>query len=660
METQKRTLSKRAEALALVFLLACLGALGLHAATQTTNFDPAAATVGNARLLTLAITQYAQDHDELLPPTQNVAVFQAALRPYVADPAVFVSRDTSQPFIPNPAISGHSLASFSDLYTTPVFRDTPPAAAPATVGFLDGHIELGGVVQDHQYNSSYTHARALSLAIIQYTQDYDEILPPSTTQVAFQTALLPYVHSPQPFIDPANGKPFLPNPALSGVSLGSIADPSTTIQFESAMPYKNGVPTIGYVDGHVTPKPVVTNPIYNLSYQDNLNLRKIGSATIQYEQDNNEYLPPTTDYMAFENALSPYITDTSTFVSPGSGLPYILNPAISGENINLISNFYATEEARDAKPNADGSFNHLELDGHVHQDLYFLPKSLVVSPADETHLLWLKTNQEAALWDFMPSDITKSTEMLNNSNAVGFSVGGDSLTRLLWKNNYYTGENDAPITGAITLDTLASDNTLSNETQFGPYDGWKTLFLTTGADNSSRLLWQRYDGVLALWTLSSEGNYVGYVSVPTLTDGTPVGMALGKDGLTRLLWKTSTGDALLWTLSANGTVLRSFSASSPHGFTLTGLGLDAGDSSRLLWGDGKDNAVVAAVSGVGGHFFFKEVSFTLPGGGTASQIAVGKAGDLRVLWENADGSGQLQTLTAGGKQTSDVSLTPYQ
>ena len=87
-------------------LIACLGAVGLQAATQITSFDPPAATVGNARLLLLAVTQYEQDADEKLPNTQSVAAFDAALRPYVPDPAVFVSRVTGKPFIPNAAISG--------------------------------------------------------------------------------------------------------------------------------------------------------------------------------------------------------------------------------------------------------------------------------------------------------------------------------------------------------------------------------------------------------------------------------------------------------------------------------------------------------------------------------------------------------------------------
>ena len=40
-----KTLGQRAEAVAVICLLAALGALGLHAATQTTNFDPVAATI---------------------------------------------------------------------------------------------------------------------------------------------------------------------------------------------------------------------------------------------------------------------------------------------------------------------------------------------------------------------------------------------------------------------------------------------------------------------------------------------------------------------------------------------------------------------------------------------------------------------------------------
>ena len=631
-----------ADAGAALCLMACLGAVGLQAATQITSFDPPAATVGNARVLLLAVTQYAQDYDETLPPASSAAVFDAALRPYVPDPSVFVSRVTGKPFIPNAAISGQSVTAFSDPYTVAVFQDVlPPSKVLDTVGFLDSHVERGGVVQGDPKVLSYENAKALSLGVIGYTQDNDEILPPTNTQAAFQTALLPYIRNSRLFVDPANGKPFLPNPALSRVTLSSIAAPDTTILLESQMPYPSGTPTIAYVDGRVTPEPSMPP-----GQRDASNLKQIGLASIQYTQDYDETLPTTTDNSTFESELLPYAKNPQIFASPGTGLPYVLNPAISGASLASIDSPATTEEARDAQLNADGTLNHLELDGHIRQDTYFVPKSLAIGPDNLSRILWPSAGQQASLWTFAPGGTAKST-FSPVSFARSLTLGGDGQARFL---------SDLSVPGGVSLNTATPAGALS-ATQFGPYDGWTALFLAAGPSGSSRLLWQRYDGMLALWTLSPEGDFQGYVLVKPLSGGTLLGLALGADNLTRLLWKTDQGNAALWTLSEGGMILRSAVPRSPAGEAPTALGVGTDSLSRILYSDGAGKATALTVLADSRHPVF--VPFTLPGGGTASQIAVGSAGDLRVLWEASNGSGQLQTLTPQGAQTSVQALTPY-
>ena len=146
--------------------------------------------------------------------------------------------------------------------------------------------------------------------------------------------------------------------------------------------------------------------------------------------------------------------------------------------------------------------------------------------------------------------------------------------------------------------------------------------------------------------------------MPTLAGGTPVGLTLGADGLTRLLWMNPHGGATLWMISPSGTVVRAVSIRrSPAREMPTALGIGADNLSRLLWSDGAGHASLLTVSATGRRSPFE--AFTLPGGGTAAQIAVGRAGELRVLWEAPDGSGQLQTLTPQGAQTSVQALTPY-
>ena len=643
MDTQKQP-GRWAEAAALFFLFLCLGAAGLHAATQTTNFDPAAATVGNARLLSLAINMYVQDYDERLPNMQTTAAFDAALRPYVPDPAVLNSRVTGKPFLPNPAISGKSIAAFSDPSKVALFSDAlPPSRTPATVGFLDGHVERGGVFQLTP-SSSYDNAKALALGVIQYTQDYDEIYPPMKTQAAFQAAVLPYTGNSRVFVDPTNGKPFLPNPALSQVPTPSIADPSQTVLFQSSTPYTNGVPTVAYADGHVTPLPghgIVTGA------QDAGQLKQIGLATTEFTQDNDEVLPTTTDYTAFENELFPYLRTTSVFTSPGSGLPYVLNPAISGVSFGSLSDPSNTEEARDAQLNPDGTFNRLQVDGHVKQDPYFLPLALLVTPDDQTHLLWRSAAPQASLWAISSAGAIAKTPLAPGTRITAFSAGGDGQTHLLGGYGYGAG-----------VSTVAADGSAGgNLTQYGVYDGWTPVLMTTGRDNETRLLWQHTNGPLALWTLSPTNSYQGYVFLPNLPGGTPVGMAAGSDGFLRLLWKTASGDAALWMIYPGGKLLRQFSFASPAGQTPAALSIATDGTCRLLWSSGKDGATVRTVTmaGKAGSSF----AVSLPGGGTATQIAVGRSGDLRLLWTAADGSGRLQTLNAQGNQTGLQTLTPY-
>ena len=643
--------SRPAESIALACLLAGIGALGLQAATQITSFDPASATVGNARLLTLALTQYAQDYDERLPPTQTVGTFEAALRPYVPDPSVFVSRTTRRPFIPNPGISGRPLTALGELDTVVAFQDGPESLrTPATVAYLDGHIERGGVIQGDPELLSLQNARILAVGVIEYAQDYDEILPPTDTQAAFQAALLPYVRGRRFFVDPLNGQPFLPNPAISQKPLFRISEPQTTIVVQSAMPYPDGVPTVAYLDGHAA-----HGSLRAPAEEDVQNLKQIGLASIQYTQDHDAKLPPTSDYGAFEAALAPYLNDTPLFVSPDTQLPYLLNPAVSGVSLGSLANPAQTELARDAQRNADGTLNHLEVAGQVHQDFYFVAKSLAVGADDQTRLLWPSADQQASLWTLTPSGTIKNTFSAGGV-AAGVSVGADNQTRILWRSRDNPGDLGFPITGAITLDTVGADGALANSTQFGPYDGWNALLLATGGDNSSQILWQRYNGTLALWTLSPDGNYLGSVPVPTLAGGTPVGLALGADGLTRLLWRTSYGDAMLWTVSQSGSVTSAVSVPAPRRDRLTALGFGPDGASRLLWSDDHGRADVLTLAANGAA---RSVAFALPGGGTASQIAIGKSDDMRVLWNDPDGSGQLQTLTPQGRQTSVLSLSPF-
>ena len=672
--------SRRIEGLLLFCLCALAVSLvahgvGLAAASVTANrgFAPNDACVGNVRLLSLAIVQYTQDNDQLLPPTHTPQEFQAALLPFVKDPARFVCPDTGLPYVPNPALSGRFVGSFTNAETAEVLRDAKPHEdGRSTVLFLDGYIERGGVEQGDPNALRYARAQVLSYAIAEYAQDNDGVYPPTDTQAHFEAAVYSFVRSHRIFVDPLNGKAFVPNPAVSGVSLASINDPNTTEVFRDDQPYPNGVPLIAYADGHITPTPPAPAGQSNLDVN---HLKQIGLGVTEYIQDFDEVLPTTTDYPTFEGQIMPFIRNPSVFTSPDSGLPYQLNPAISQMQLGNIADPSTTELARDAQRNRDGSLNTLYLDGRVHQSLFYVPKALTVGPDNATHLLWPKATAEnfsrpipgqASLWTITPSgEIQSETpETLDTGGkAVSLSVGGDNKTRLLWDqsfvaNNLY-GYNLGLQLAPITLETLAADGSVESSLAYGPYDGWTPLLIASGSDDGSRLLWRRYDGTLALWTVSPQGQYLSDVRLRFSPTFTAVGLARGADGRTRLLLREPSGAAVLVTLTADGQV-QGIAHHRAAGFAAVALALEAGPDSRprLLFDNGQGQAEVWTISADGR--FQSRFSFALPSGYAAQSLGVGQAGDLRVLSSGPDGSGVLQTLTAHGAQTGSTVLTPYQ
>ena len=203
--------------------------------------------------LEVAVQEYAQDNEEVFPPMQDAQEFQAALLPFVGgDPAAFHCPDTGLPYTPNAALSGKVSPSIQgDVDTVEVVGDSEPHKdGLRTAVFLDGHVEHGGVEVGDPVTILADRAKALSLAVSQYVQDNDGTFPPMGTPQAFQAAVYPYAHSRRIFNAP-NGQPFVPNAALSGVTLASVADPASTVLFQDTAPYTGGAPAIAFVDGHV-------------------------------------------------------------------------------------------------------------------------------------------------------------------------------------------------------------------------------------------------------------------------------------------------------------------------------------------------------------------------------------------------------------------------
>lgn len=209
--------------------------------------------VKNAASLNLAVSQYVQDHDEQFPPTTSASAFQAAVLPYAQARSVFTCPVTGADYKPNAQISNAVLVRLGpDLAKVEVFRDGQVHAdGLPTVAYADGHIERGGIDQADPEQASLSNARQLALAVQQYTQDYDEILPPLHTPAEMQAALLPYVIEKRVFRSPVTGLLYTPNPSLSGKPLAAIPDPASTELLRDPRRHRDGKLVIAYVDGHV-------------------------------------------------------------------------------------------------------------------------------------------------------------------------------------------------------------------------------------------------------------------------------------------------------------------------------------------------------------------------------------------------------------------------
>jgi prepilin-type processing-associated H-X9-DG protein len=100
--------------------------------------------------LGLALNMYAQDYDGLLPPMGSPAAVKQLLSPYVQkNDLVFLDPWTSQPYLPNPSLSGKRLIATT---THPAdiarpeevigfYQPAPAASGGRNLLFLDGHVQ---------------------------------------------------------------------------------------------------------------------------------------------------------------------------------------------------------------------------------------------------------------------------------------------------------------------------------------------------------------------------------------------------------------------------------------------------------------------------------------------------------------------------------------
>lgn len=99
-------------------------------------------------------------------------------------------------------------------------------------------------------DASIANLKQLGLAVMMYSQDYDETLPPLTDAAAAKKAIMPYVKNDKVFVSPDTKQPFRFNAALSKHKLAAIKEPASMVLAYEAQPNKEQMRAVVFLDGH--------------------------------------------------------------------------------------------------------------------------------------------------------------------------------------------------------------------------------------------------------------------------------------------------------------------------------------------------------------------------------------------------------------------------
>ncbi len=342
--------------------------------------DPTAETAQYAKRVTLAVFEYAQDYDEVLPPAKNTDQFEQEIAPYVGDQHAFTCPLSGKRFRFNPQLRGVSLAGIADITTVPIVWDTPAQpSSQSVVAYYDPYaqgaqrgpdgdpyrgvyVERGGVDLSDTILEGQDRIGGLITALNLYAQEYDGLLPPMQNAAVFKQALYPTAPSDRIFISPFSQQPYAPNAALSGKSLQRLGDLSRLFAVEDPLPAADGKIMVGYLDGYITRGGA------NLGDPTAETIRhatQLSGAIRQYLQDHNFALPPMATFTQFRDSLFPYVRASRVFTCPYTHLLFTINTALNGHSFSDFSDPSAVVVLQDPKPERDGRRTTLYLDGHL-------------------------------------------------------------------------------------------------------------------------------------------------------------------------------------------------------------------------------------------------------------------------------------------------------
>src|SRR5438105_4869183 len=109
---------QRSRSLLCAAALASAGACLLFARSRAGLMGVNYVCAANLSKLETGVVMYAQDYDEIFPPTKRPGAFRADVFPYVRTKTVFLCPATALLYTPNSALDSQTLAQFPDRGST--------------------------------------------------------------------------------------------------------------------------------------------------------------------------------------------------------------------------------------------------------------------------------------------------------------------------------------------------------------------------------------------------------------------------------------------------------------------------------------------------------------------------------------------------------------
>jgi hypothetical protein len=233
------------------------------------------------------------------------------------------------------------------------------------------------------------------------------------------------------------------------------------------------------------------------------------------------------------------------------------------------------------------------------------------------------------------------------STPVAVSTGSDGDTRLLWNRS----------DGVAAVWKVDAAGNLISQQQFGPYAGWTAKAIATGQDNRTRLLWTNTSGAVSYYLLDANNAFVTQQQYGPYTGWTAQGLAVETDNTVRALWTNADGTATVWTMDSTNSLTGQQQYGPYAGWTALSLAVNPDGTERLLWDNANGTATFWKLSST--SQLIDQHQYGPYTGYTAGSIAAAPDGTGRVVWTATDAHIALWTIDGDNLYTGQNQYGPY-